>query len=1374
MDGYQELALTFNIPYKLNKKVEEFFQINYQLNQFWGTGYEEFVQELPQSVEAQIPLVIYQEILKNVPFFQIEVLFSSIILPRSVFWKLNKDNIIYRQGDPSEEIFFILSGEVLIINEDYEILVKIKQGQYFGQEDILNGTKRLFCAICSKNATKLLISKQTEFFSCIENFPLILQELHNTTFQRFEIIEQKLIIDENKNMQLQQQQNNKSMTEQVTNEDSLNQIGENNFDKQQAFENQSIDTQQKENLINITQNYFLQNPNLEISQSQNIKNEKNNIYLENSFIPPLSSSRSYNESSNLLQNSQFQQKIQQQQQLVPQRYQNLQEIQEEDDMEQTESKAFTQKFIQSQQLKKKTGRLSNFTNNNNNNNSNILSGQNQMEKSHRKSQLEIVSNLKQILGQKNETLHNIHSSGINNLYSQQEFNQNLNNNENNNNIDKSTSIQLYKQNSQMNSQKKIYSFNQASPQLSNFDQKNQQNHIDALNIQFTSSQNLASSKIFKKTSSQQQQLSTDENIKLQNQNDFNRTSILNHLNQNPSPQQQKKSLRLLKKSQDDYLSNLQILSRMQMEENENKQNMDFKLQDTDSYNPIKKVGLFKNKQLKLYDPKEQSQISQQNMISSRMSQEKQAMDQSIQHKINSTIGNLSQNKQRKTHHFTSNNEIVDILQQQSLKQQRKSDFISQSNQRGSHIINQQGNAMNQSRQIMMGQINNPNYKQQQQKQQKQQQQKSQLLNDKGNIMSQSKRQSKFVSSTAFESLSQIYNKKQQPVKRNSSEMGLSKIKPKQFQSQNEIYIQQKKQGYVNMRSSKQYSQYSNQNSNESQKISPYSQFRNLSIAQSISPSKIQSYKTITETKNKKLIASSSNITEEDSISINQDDSIILDSGFQNQKQKQENQENRDENKHKNQIISDDMLQNNMETEDKNQSEKNNQNQYLSVKKNQQFQNESQNQNQNQINNKIEHLKEQQHINENQYKQDNIESNDNNKNENNNQNNNYNKNDNNNDKNNEQKSQNEESLNENVIQTRSTQKRQSLTVSFKRMSRKFSKSISPLINLQEVENTQNNSQNSLTSSSSSSSSFYSQQNPNNYSQNSEFNKESGKNGNLLEEGDDKFQKIQNIHGKYMRIKIERIYKNMHEVRKLIHIFKELRGDTLNIQKKLQQKQNDILQFSKKKKDLKKLKSQRQEIQQQQNHYYKKEYQNDFFSKRTQQQEQSINVSQSMFYNDQSSNNILQKSLINQNYQKNIFELPKYNIQQEEISVNDLEESKEKSQYFNNSFSKPAQQDKFSQWNEANSIQQKQIQSQQIQLKQQSNLQQNNQENENSFLPQNENGDKNQQNLQDKQQKAQNFQTPTNQQDNKKKYVHFKNHNQKKSGKKLKRKQISFQI
>lgn len=48
-----------------------------------------------------------------------------------------KDEIIYRQLDPSEEIYFILNGEVYLTDENGSIILTIKESFYFGEEEVI-------------------------------------------------------------------------------------------------------------------------------------------------------------------------------------------------------------------------------------------------------------------------------------------------------------------------------------------------------------------------------------------------------------------------------------------------------------------------------------------------------------------------------------------------------------------------------------------------------------------------------------------------------------------------------------------------------------------------------------------------------------------------------------------------------------------------------------------------------------------------------------------------------------------------------------------------------------------------------------------------------------------------------------------------------------------------------------------------------------------------------------------------------------------------------------------------------------------------------------------------------------------------------------
>jgi len=42
--------------------------------------------------------------------FKLDIIFTSFLYPHLCKYKLHKDEMLYREGDPKEEVFFLLSG----------------------------------------------------------------------------------------------------------------------------------------------------------------------------------------------------------------------------------------------------------------------------------------------------------------------------------------------------------------------------------------------------------------------------------------------------------------------------------------------------------------------------------------------------------------------------------------------------------------------------------------------------------------------------------------------------------------------------------------------------------------------------------------------------------------------------------------------------------------------------------------------------------------------------------------------------------------------------------------------------------------------------------------------------------------------------------------------------------------------------------------------------------------------------------------------------------------------------------------------------------------------------------------------------------------
>ncbi|MCG8341139.1 MAG: cyclic nucleotide-binding domain-containing protein [Cytophagales bacterium] len=72
--------------------------------------------------------------------------------------KYRKDEVVFFRGDPSEAIYLVQSGEVMLstdIREGFEQVAVLKEGHIFGENAFIANTKRMFNAIVTSKAALL-------------------------------------------------------------------------------------------------------------------------------------------------------------------------------------------------------------------------------------------------------------------------------------------------------------------------------------------------------------------------------------------------------------------------------------------------------------------------------------------------------------------------------------------------------------------------------------------------------------------------------------------------------------------------------------------------------------------------------------------------------------------------------------------------------------------------------------------------------------------------------------------------------------------------------------------------------------------------------------------------------------------------------------------------------------------------------------------------------------------------------------------------------------------------------------------------------------------------------------------------------------------
>ena len=127
---------------------------------------------------------MYRKYIERLPFFQEKNgHFIAFVCPMLVQQFVSQDEIIYREGDPVNEVYFLLEGKVGMVLSPLakqHVFMYIEEGHYFGEIDLLSQTaldetsttkktakdkKRKFTTVTMSNCSLLLWSKKNLYLA---------------------------------------------------------------------------------------------------------------------------------------------------------------------------------------------------------------------------------------------------------------------------------------------------------------------------------------------------------------------------------------------------------------------------------------------------------------------------------------------------------------------------------------------------------------------------------------------------------------------------------------------------------------------------------------------------------------------------------------------------------------------------------------------------------------------------------------------------------------------------------------------------------------------------------------------------------------------------------------------------------------------------------------------------------------------------------------------------------------------------------------------------------------------------------------------------------------------------------------------------------
>jgi CRP-like cAMP-binding protein len=107
-------------------------------------------------------------------------------LPNLYLRNYLKNEIVFFRNDPSQALYIVKSGQIrldLDIGDRFEELGKIKTGAFFGENCLINGSNRLYNAVCFGATTELYILPLATILEVFEEYPRIKSKMYEMMAQ---------------------------------------------------------------------------------------------------------------------------------------------------------------------------------------------------------------------------------------------------------------------------------------------------------------------------------------------------------------------------------------------------------------------------------------------------------------------------------------------------------------------------------------------------------------------------------------------------------------------------------------------------------------------------------------------------------------------------------------------------------------------------------------------------------------------------------------------------------------------------------------------------------------------------------------------------------------------------------------------------------------------------------------------------------------------------------------------------------------------------------------------------------------------------------------------------------------------------------------
>ena len=139
---------------------------------------QELILQLPKKLRFDVALTMHKGYAKEITFFQnYNSTFVSNIIPLLISQRFRKGDVVYKEKDHPDEVYFIVSGRVgYMFFDKLKIFQQVFKGGHFGFFEIFLSAHRMFTTKATMN-TEILTLRKNILLGILKQFPNVEQEI---------------------------------------------------------------------------------------------------------------------------------------------------------------------------------------------------------------------------------------------------------------------------------------------------------------------------------------------------------------------------------------------------------------------------------------------------------------------------------------------------------------------------------------------------------------------------------------------------------------------------------------------------------------------------------------------------------------------------------------------------------------------------------------------------------------------------------------------------------------------------------------------------------------------------------------------------------------------------------------------------------------------------------------------------------------------------------------------------------------------------------------------------------------------------------------------------------------------------------------------